>query len=88
MPASLRARRTTTVADPRTMPSARLLAWPEHSALLLQGGLRQAILPTVLGRRLAVGAPLRCSRELAVLPGPIAIGVQSARSVRAELGLT
>ena len=48
---------------------ARLFALPEHAALSLQARLRRAIVQAVLDGRLAAGASLPSSRELARLLG-------------------
>lgn len=53
----------------RTIQWAQLFALPAHSALPLQGRLRQAIVQTILEGRLTAGSPLPSSRELAEILG-------------------
>ena len=50
---------------PRTIQWARLFELPERPGLPLQGRLRLAVVQAVLDGRLAPGAPLPSSRELA-----------------------
>jgi GntR family transcriptional regulator / MocR family aminotransferase len=56
-----------TMSQSRTIQWAQLLALPEQPALTLQGRLRLAIVQSILDGRLASGAALPSSRELAAL---------------------
>ena len=64
-----RAKLAATMAKPRTTQWAQLFALPEHSALPLQGQLRQAIVQNILDRRLGAGEALPSSRDMALLLG-------------------